>query len=891
MVSIAAPAQASSAKQPAGAGEPLLVSKISVPSMPGWLVPRPRLEKLIAHGAQGPITSVTGPPGAGKTAALALWAAGDLPSGPVAWVTMDDYDNRPRVFWSYVLAALRRAGVPVPRTMSATRRYAVDHEFLLRFASLMAAQDPPVTLVLDDLHLLTGTKVLEALAYVLRHGSPGLRLLVASRMDPLLPLHRYRLTGELTEVRASDLAFTIAEAGSLIKLHGVTLSAASLESLTQRAEGWAAVIRLAALSMAGHPDPDQFVKELAAEDSAVAGYLVEEVLNAQPARVRDFLLRTSVLDRFSEDIVSELGGDAAALSELAGANALIQRDADGWYRYHALFAAVLRLKMRRENPGLLPDLQRRAARWLRRKGLLADAIQHAADAGDWQFAARSVIDEFAVGELLEPRGDELLAGRLQPMPLDVAWPEPPPLLVAAAMEFADGQDAASDADASAAESMLGRLPASAELPSRLAASLIRLALSRRAGDFGAAAAAADRAQALDAAIPDDWHARHPWIRAQVLAGRGAVELWSGRFDEAATTFASGVAAARDPRCEAERAECLGKLALAEAFRGRLRRATELAAAAVARPDDDTHRLATPQCRAAEVALAAVHLEHNELADARRWQKRAHDSLQAWPDKVLEAAACLVAARRRLAEGHGKAASEILARARHGWSPPPWLDHKLTVLDSWAHVAAGDLRQAADLARQADPESSLEAAVALARALLASGSTRAAGQALGSAPSADDVPGTVRLTAWLADAQLGYATGDRVRGRRSLAHALRLAEKEELRLPFVMEHNWLAPVLRRDPELARPYRRLLEPGLVSPGPAGTGPAEPLIVEPLSEREREVLEHLSAMESTAEIASEMFISVNTVKTHLKSIYRKLSATHRGEAVRRARQRGLL
>jgi len=239
---------------------------------------------------------------------------------------------------------------------------------------------------------------------------------------------------------------------------------------------------------------------------------------------------------------------------------------------------------------------------------------------------------------------------------------------------------------------------------------------------------------------------------------------------------------------------------------------------------------------------------------------------------------------------------MAARARAGWSVPLWLEHRLAIIESRACAAAGDADAAIDWASRADPETRLDAAAALAHAWLAAGNTRAARQALASGPAGSaQAPDEVRLAAWLADARLSYCTGDRSRGRRSLGHALRLARAEQLRLPFVLEQGWLRPVLRRDPELAQGYRQLLGAGLLSPGPAGqpSGAAEtvPLIVEQLSDREREVLQHLSAMLSTAEIAAEMYISVNTVKTHLKSIYRKLAAAHRSEAVRRARLLELL
>jgi LuxR family maltose regulon positive regulatory protein len=397
------------------------------------------------------------------------------------------------------------------------------------------------------------------------------------------------------------------------------------------------------------------------------------------------------------------------------------------------------------------------------------------------------------------------------------------------------------------------------------------------------------------AIPPDQHARHPWNQSKVAAGRGAVELWSGRFDDAAAIFAAGAGTAGMPSTGYDRADFLGHLALIEALQGRLAHAGELATESAGRRGEDTGPSPSPGSAAAEVALASVHVDRNELAPARRWQKRAEEALHARPDRLLGVAVSLVAARQSLAEGRAKAALELASRARAGWSPPAWLDQRMLLVESWAHTATTDFEPAIETAVRAGPESSLGATVALAHALLSSGDRQGAAQTLAAAPAGNDEPIGTRLAAWLIDARLSYASGDQVRGRRSLEHALRLGEPEQFRLPFALERDWLRPVLHRDPELAQQYRRLLEPDLVRPGwmeaRQHPGQAAPMIVEPLSEREREVLEHVSAMESTAEIAAEMYISVNTVKTHLKSIYRKLAVTHRGEAVRRARKLGLL
>jgi LuxR family maltose regulon positive regulatory protein len=299
-----------------------------------------------------------------------------------------------------------------------------------------------------------------------------------------------------------------------------------------------------------------------------------------------------------------------------------------------------------------------------------------------------------------------------------------------------------------------------------------------------------------------------------------------------------------------------------------------------------------------VALASVSLQRGDVQEAHSQLKLAEAALRISPDTLVGALACLVAAQRRLAGGRAGAALEMIRRARQEWSsaPPGWLELRLTILESRAHSAAGDIPAAVTAARRACPQAVPDAAAALAHAWLASGDHEAARRALDAmTETPGEVPRHDGLAGWLADARLSYGTGDGARGRRSLEHALELARPEHVKLPFVLERTWIRQILRRDTELAHAYRELLEPDLISPSAAlpqtVAVQAAPLVVERLSEREREVLAHASEMLSTAEIATAMYLSVNTVKTHLRSIYRKLSATHRSEAVRRARQLELI
>jgi LuxR family transcriptional regulator, maltose regulon positive regulatory protein len=866
---------------PPRSADDVLPSKTLPPARPDWVIRRSRIED---HIAAVPLTVVTGPAGAGKTTAVASWAA--HAEGPVAWVTLDRYDSQWDVFWTAVVAALECAGVEFRRALPAPGQ-TDNHAFLLRLAAELAAQERPVTLVLDDLQRIDGHELDEGLQYLIRNTRPGLRVVICSRADPALSLHHYRLAGELTEIRAAELGFSAPEARLLMAQHGVTLPDGPLEQLTALNEGWAAGLRMAALSLQDEPDPERFVRQFAAEDGAIAGYLMEEVLNKQPPRYRDLLLKTSILERVNAGLAVEMTGDERAgdvLGALAHAHAFVEPAGNGWYRLHSLFGEVLRLKLRFNHPHEVPDLHRRAARWYQAHQHPLQAVRQAAAAGDWLFAARLVVDDLAVSALFEGTERDPLTECFRAMPYPGPGPEPQPALVAAAIALADGQEDSARTALAAAGNSVSAVPAGQQTAVRIALATLRLELARRTGDIAAAADSAGQAEQHLRTLPEETQAR---LAVRMLAERGLLLLWAGQPDEAAASLSAAHpdSAEHGPDC----ADYHGHLALAEAFRGRPRAAAQILETTCAPRDGE--RLSS----AAEVALAVIHLERHGLQETRNPFKRADAALGVRPDRLAAALACFAAARWRLAGGQAGGASELAARARHGWSPPGWLDRRLTLLESRASAAAGDIASAVAAAERCDPGGSLDAAAALAHARLEAGDPLAAGIALGSGQAITDEIPAARCLEWrLTEARFAFSTGDDARGRRLLLKAVKVGEREELRLSIDLENAWMRPLLRGDPQLAEACRYLpaVSPADSGPPAGGRIPAQrdgsdPVIVEELSVREREVLRLLAGMLTTAEVAGELYISVNTVKSHLKSIYRKLAARHRGEAVRRAQQ----
>ncbi|MFE0583235.1 LuxR C-terminal-related transcriptional regulator [Streptomyces sp. NPDC058874] len=874
--------------------DPMLTARFTAPAVPKTLVHRPELLSRLTAGVRGPLTLINGPAGSGKTVLTAHWAAGGRAPRPPLWLTVEP-DDAPGVFWAYVMEALHRGGVELPAAVGRpTRAEGVTQSFLVRLAAALADSAQPAVLVLDQFDTARPPAMTEGLDFVLRHAAGGLRVVLTSRTDSLLPLHRYRAAGEIAEIRQADLRFTDADAEALLAEHRLDLSQAGIRLLMERTEGWAAGVRLCALAMQRSPDPEAFVRQFAADRTTIADYLLKEVLDAQPPATRDLLLRVSITDRVHPDLADALTGrdDAAlTLARLARDNAFLEQvDASAWYRLHPLFAEVLRAHLRQRHPGLEQQLHGRAARWLAGTGRLDEAVVQAAAAGDWSFAAGRLVDDLAIGRLFTGLRAERLNRAFAPLPADAAGAAP--ALVGAALRLVV-QDLPGYRDAvRRADTHLG--PGSGAA-ARFSRALLGTLAGRATGDLAATERAAADAERLLGELPAPLVAAHPEIRALLLAALGAVRLGAGRLDSARAALAAAAEACAEPAAEPvgdpgtryPLCDALGSLALAELMRGRLRRAAEHARAALAVAEQSA---LPPERRSGtgHLVRAGVAVEHDDLPAARIHLDLATTAAAAGlrPDSTAAVQAAVIGARIAAAGGDGEAALAILARLRSTGAAEPlsaWAADALAVAGSAAHLACGDA-VAALRVLDAAPSARPEHVLARARALLAVGRAGAAARELAGLPAGDGVAPPVRVAAYLLGAEIAAADGHAVEARRKLAEAVDLSRPEGLRRPFAESGPWVRRHLR---EGSRPA-----PGRVRPADPATGPGTPSpVVEALSARETEVLRQAARMLSTEEIAAELYVSANTVKTHLKSIYRKLCVTRRSDAVHRAQDLGLL
>ena len=857
-----------------------------MPSAVRGLVPRRLLfDRLSA--AVGGVTLLSAPPGSGKTMLLRSWIEDAGLGERVAWVSVERRERDAQRFWLTVIGALSGAVAQdgVVQKLGAAPDF--DGEaVVMRLVSDLASLEGTCVLVIDDLHELGSADALAQLELLLGRLPAGLRVVLATRRDPRLGLHRLRLAGALLELRASDLRFSADETRELLGAAGIVLSEAGLALLYERTEGWAAGLRLAAIALAGHPEPERFVAEFSGSERTVADYLLAEVLDRQPAEVRRLLLRTSVLERVSgplADFVTGGSGSERILLGLEEDNAFVVSLDVGrsWFRYHHLFADLLRLELRRTAPDEIGPLHRAAARWLAEHGYVVDAIEHLQKAGDWRSAAQLLFDHLT-SLSLDGRGETIRA-LLAAFPAGAVAGDAELAAVIAGTELERGSLEEAVPFLAAAERQAATVPAERRRRFDLQLSAERLTLARRRGDLDAVLDGMRSLEAVSAAQTASEVAFGNDIRAATLMDLGVAELWASRVADGRRHLEEGAVLARRIGRPWVEIACLGHLAVEAAERS-LALAREQSERAIALAD--SHGLAgNPILAMALAAFGGVLAWTGRLEEAERWLDRAKELAPAAEPAtgvvVQHRTGMLRVAQGRLEEALAafRAAQELLLTSQ------PFLVVQVrgALLQTQVQLGQTAAAHAALLAAGEQERDGPDLRAAAAAIDLAEGRPQSAVDALapaiaGSGPS---VIGALLLAA-VAHDQLGDARA----AEAALERALELAEPDGIILPFT-----LAPIralLERHPRHRTAHATLLSDihaGFSLPPRRG----EPL--DELSDAELRVLRYLPSNLKTSEIAAELYVSVHTVKTHVRHIYAKLDAHNRSEAVDRARELGLL
>jgi LuxR family maltose regulon positive regulatory protein len=876
----------------------LLLGKLVPPELAQATVLRSRLLTALTGAVQrAPLTLLSGPAGSGKTTLAASWWNTRLEDAPVAWFTLDEYDDDPGTFWTYVVEALARVGFDVADLEQPVSGGSLPTSFINRLASVVLADGRTTVLVIDNADQLTNRVITGALDLLLRNAGRRLRLVLCARADPQLPLHQHRLAGTLSEIRCDQLAFTADETQDLFRSLGIAVSSEVAQALCAETEGWAVGLRLAAAPLKRGVAPQELVTSLVQDDGSVAQYLFAEVLRDQPASVRRFLLRISVTAELWPDLVERLGAGRNSrriLAGLAHANAFVEQSsgAPGGYRIHPLFREMLQAQLTYEHPHEVAGLHRICAGWYTEAGRGPAAVAHAVAAEDWLLATTLLVEDLLVGRLLAHEPDPALRG-LTALPADLA--DPKAAVIRAAMALSCGR-APAVADLVLAAEVAA--DASNGLALRASAAVVSVAASAAGGTATEVAAPPSvAAEELVAGLPDERRTERREMTAALTAARSLIALGSDA-PTAALLADLGAAAAAGSSVGSRRLRLrpLAYLALLQALDGRPAHAERLASdteaewAGAGRPEAD-------HSPAAAAALAWAHLDRYELEDARDWANRARDQTTA-PDEAFVAPLVAVLHSRllRLRHEYDKAEATLQAHLRAGRSPR-WVEEQVVGEAVRTRLARGSVDEGLTLLdeheHEHEPEhgtgwtARLRATAALMRGSVVPVSLDADGPAEGSLVGAVEA-GTLRACRYLDLGAVPHAVAE-------LSRALELAAPETLRWPFLDAPPQARRLLRTHAELRAPAA-WLSPSFTAPAARTSldrGDLQPqvadeaMVIQDLSERETEVLAHLSEMLSTAEIAATMFISVNTVRTHIRSILRKLSATRRNQAVRRARE----
>jgi LuxR family transcriptional regulator, maltose regulon positive regulatory protein len=885
----------------ASAEEPGAPDVLAAPPVGAGVVSRFALFRRLAEAER--VVQISAPAGSGKTVLMRSWIAEAGLAQHAAWVPVDSEERDPQRFWLSVLGALRETapGAVLVRTLTAAPDldgWAIVERLLTDLAPLADR----IWLVIDDVHEL-GPDVLRQLELLVLRAPPDLRLVLATRHDLRLGLHRLRLEGELTEIREPDLRFTVAEARALLATAGVQLPDATLVRLRERTEGWAAGLRLAALSLAGHPDPARFAAGFSGTERTVAEYLLDEVLDRQSEEVRQLLLRTSNLERVNgelADLLTGYNGGERVLQDLEQANAFVI-SLDGsrsWFRYHRMFAGLLQLELRRAASDEVAALHRTAAGWLAAHGYWVEAIRHAQAAGDWDVAAGLLVDHWP-GLYLDGQAattHELLTG----FPPGVRAADAGLAAVVAADELAYGSLEAAERYLGLAERRTASVP---DARAQLLLGIVRLLVVRQRGDLSAVAEEVRRLETLAEAPAEVQPGLGEDLCAWALISLGITEVWTGRFQEAERHLGRGVGLAHRIGRPFLEFTGLAHLAAVEMFRSyaqadeRSRQAIEMA---------ERHGwVSDPAAGIACMALGTMLTWQGRLDEAEPWVQRAERTLTAEAQPATGHAIRYIRGLLELARGRDAdtlaafRAAEPLARqlaASHYTVP------RARALMAHALVRLGDTEGAEQaLAELGGPDRDHgETRIATALLRLAQNDPQAAVAAL--APVLDGAPSVLPWIglahAFLLEAIARDALGDQAAAGRALERALDLAEPDGALTIFLLHP---APgLLERHARhgtahaaLIAEVQSLLAGNRSAPRPgsqAGWARSRGLD-EQLTHSEIRVLRYLPTQLTGPEIADELFLSVNTVSTHTRHLYAKLGVHSRREAVDRARALGLL
>ncbi len=880
---------------PQGAG---VTFRISPPSVPQGFVARPRVYALLDRALTGPVTLLSAGPGYGKTLALADWVT-RMPAR-VAWLTIEPSDDRLSGFWSALLSAVRRSGVVEPATPLGHLAPAAGfgEEDAIEVIDLLAEIDDTAVIVLDDLHHLRNREVLASIELLLHRLAPAVHVIISARYDPALRLRRLAMSGGLSEIRSEQMAFTDAEAAQLLTQGELHLSPAAISRLVVRTQGWAAGLRLA-LAGLDRDDPEHAVDEFRGSDRPVADYLMEEVLDQLDGQERQFLLRASVADPVCADLAQALTGvtDAQArLEEVEVGNGFIVGRSGGrtWFSWHPLFQEMLLHRLGVEHPGEVRPLYRLSAAWRLDHGDPLAAIRDLTEAGDWGTIGRILTDRVAP-DILTATAPALIQSLAPVAARSDVDPSPAPLLASALCNFHRLDYDAMLRDVAAADAATSGATSTASLGGDLLIASLRMAYAH-AREPGCLSNSANHVLKVVDQLSRHQVPALERYRAIATTNLGFGLLWDGELHTATASLADGEKACRQWGLGLSELTAKGHLAVISALRGQLRLARQQADGA--RETANKHGWTRePQASAHLIALAIIALDTGRPDDAENLiTVGTQGTSPHLASGVAFAALAVEVARARHAPPQAHRRTAVLtAMANRPNDLPPMLAGWVRNVMADHLVERGEVDAARAMLHQVPFTGFPRArrAVTLARCLLLLDEPAAALRLMTS--SFGDCAGylTVAADARIVAAMAAQRLRRDARAMELLAEGIDLAAPNGITAPFLSAGDELHRLLQRHRTLVVRHTDFTA-GLLTAAPrARSTPPEPQDAgeQRLTERERAVLPFLATHLKSLEIASELYLSVNTIKSHQQAIYRKLGVTTRRDAVDRGRELGLL